>query len=134
MGIFWRYFRAVFLGILMSITVFVMVSCEQISGDSMNPLLEEGDVVLVSRLAYIAQEPSRGDIVAFRTPVYTSNDNGAVRFKRVVYVKDEKAFVLSGENAEGTDSRDDAVGMIPVKELEGRAFARIFPIYRARLL
>lgn len=118
----------------MSVAILVMISCEQISGDSMNPLLGEGDVVLVSRLAYIAQEPSRGDIVAFRTPVYTSADNGAVRFKRVVYVSDEKAFVLSGENAEGVDSRDEAVGMIPVNDLEGRAFARIFPISRARLL
>lgn len=130
----WKYTRAIFLGILLSVTIFIMVSCEQIVGNSMDPLLGEGDVVLVSRLAYIAQEPERGDIIAFRTPVHSAEDSGAMRFKRVVYVRDGKAFVLSEENATGIDSRDAAVGMIPVHELEGRAFARIFPFGKVSLL
>lgn len=134
MKVYWRYFRAFFIGVLMSVLGMVAVSCEQISGDSMDPLLADGDVVLVSRLAYITQEPKTGDIVAFQTNVHSTEDGGHVRFKKVSYVRDGKAYVVSENPEIGIDSRDAAVGMLSVCEIEGRAIARISPLFQARLL
>ena len=37
-----------------------------VAGDSMSPVLRNGDVVLVNRAVYHFKEPSRGDIIAFR--------------------------------------------------------------------
>lgn len=134
MKVYWRYFRAVFLGVLLSVLGLVAVSCEQISGDSMDPLLADGDVVLVSRLAYIAEEPKKGDIVAFQTNVHSTEDGGPIRFKKVAYVKDNNAYVISEDPEIGIDSRDAAVGMLSVYDIEGRVIARISPLLQARLL
>mgnify|MGYP000069675545 CR=1 FL=1 len=35
-------------------------------GDSMNPVLHNGDVVLVNRIVYNATTPKRGDIIVFK--------------------------------------------------------------------
>ena len=34
-------------------------------GDSMNPVLENGDVTLLNKIAYNASRPDRGDVIAF---------------------------------------------------------------------
>lgn len=36
------------------------------AGDSMNPVLNNGDVVLVDRLIYNAMKPRRGDVIVFK--------------------------------------------------------------------
>lgn len=134
MKVYWKYFRAVLLGVVLSVLGLVAVSCEQISGDSMDPLLADGDVVLVSRLAYITEEPKKGDIVVFQTNVYSTQDSGPLRFKKVEYVKDGNAYVVSENPEIGIDSRDEAVGMLSAYDIEGRAVARVLPLFKARLL
>ena len=49
------------------------------AGDSMSPVLKNGDVLLINRLIYRVKSPSRGDIVAFR-----QNENGHYLVKRIV--------------------------------------------------
>jgi signal peptidase I len=45
---------------------------------SMEPQLQEGDRVLVSRTAYRLHEPRRGDIVVFPSPTAPPDDDGLV--------------------------------------------------------
>lgn len=42
--------------------------CRQVNvtGDSMSPVLENGDHVLVNRLSYLISSPDRGDIIVFK--------------------------------------------------------------------
>ena len=35
----------------------------------MNPTLQNGEYILVNRLAYVTGHPERGDIIVFRYPV-----------------------------------------------------------------
>ena len=35
-------------------------------GDSMNPILNNGDIALVNRIVYDATAPKRGDIIVFK--------------------------------------------------------------------
>ena len=51
------------------------------AGDSMNPVLKNGDVVLVNRLIYEIKDPSRGDIVVFRPG---GDENSHYSIKRIV--------------------------------------------------
>ena len=50
-------------------------------GDSMNPILRNGDVVLVNRLVYNARRPRRGDIIVFKPK---GNENSHYYIKRVI--------------------------------------------------
>jgi signal peptidase I len=40
----------------------------RVDGFSMNPTLQNGEYILVNRLAYVTGHPSRGDIIVFRLP------------------------------------------------------------------
>lgn len=56
-------------------------------GDSMNPILRNGDVVLVNRLVYNARRPRRGDIIVFKPK---GNENSHYYIKRVIGLPGEK--------------------------------------------
>lgn len=56
-------------------------------GDSMNPVLRNGDVVLVNRLVYNARRPRRGDIIVFKPK---GNENSHYYIKRVIGLPGEK--------------------------------------------
>ena len=71
------------------------------AGDSMKPVLKNGDVVLVNRLVYNASKPKRGDIVAFKP---NGNENTHYSIKRIVglpgetvQIKDGKVFINEEE-------------------------------------
>lgn len=62
------------------------------SGDSMAPVLRNGDVVLVNRLVYRIKNPSRGDIVVFR-----QDENSHYSIKRVVGLPGETVQITEGQ-------------------------------------
>ena len=60
-------------------------------GDSMNPVLENGDVVLVNRIVYNATSPKRGDIIAFKPK---GNENAHYYIKRIVGLPGETVEII----------------------------------------
>lgn len=50
-------------------------------GDSMNPVLYNGDIVLVNRIIYDASTPKRNDIIVFRP---NGNENAHTSIKRII--------------------------------------------------
>ena len=60
-------------------------------GDSMNPVLENGDVVLVNRIVYNATSPKRGDIIAFKPK---GNENAHYYIKRIVGLPGEAVEII----------------------------------------
>ena len=56
-------------------------------GDSMNPVLHNGDIVLVNRLLYDTSTPKRNDIIVFRP---NGNENTHASIKRIVGLPGEK--------------------------------------------
>ena len=63
------------------------------AGESMNPTLLNGDVVLVNRLVYNAISPRRGDVIAFRPH---GNENLHLAIRRVVAIPGETVQILDG--------------------------------------
>lgn len=63
------------------------------AGDSMKPVLQNGDVVLVNRLIYNASKPKRGDIIAFKP---NGNENTHYSIKRVVGLPGETVQIKDG--------------------------------------
>ncbi len=63
-------------------------------GDSMKPVLSNGDVVLVNRIVYNAKRPKRGDIIVFKPK---GNENSHYYIKRIVGMPGETVKILENE-------------------------------------
>ena len=75
------------------------------AGDSMSPVLKNGDVVLVDRLIYNAVKPKRGDIIVFKP---AGNENAHYLIKRVaalpgetIQIKNGSIYIDGEEHTEG---------------------------------
>ena len=64
------------------------------AGDSMSPVLKNGDVVLINRIVYDARKPKRGEIIAFRP---NGNENAHYCIKRVVGLPGETIQIKDGK-------------------------------------
>lgn len=73
--------------------VYVWYFGQRIStvGDSMNPVLKNGDVVLVNRFVYNASAPKRGDIIAFKPK---GNENAHYYIKRIIGLPGESVEII----------------------------------------
>ena len=60
-------------------------------GDSMKPLLRNGDVVLVNRIVYNAMAPKRGDIIVFKPK---GNENDHYYTKRIIGLPGESVEIM----------------------------------------
>ncbi|NNE99076.1 MAG: nickel-type superoxide dismutase maturation protease [Pyrinomonadaceae bacterium] len=96
--------------------LFAFRSRYRVEGDSMLPLLEDGDEVLVNRRADIRE----GDIVIARHP----HEDSIEMIKRVAGIYDERFYSLLGDNPpESSDSRE--FGLVEEKLIIGRVVARL---------
>jgi signal peptidase I len=64
----------------------------RVDGFSMNPTLQNGEYILVNRLAYKTGEPARGDIIVFSFPA----DEGQDLIKRVIGLPGETIQIGNG--------------------------------------
>lgn len=60
-------------------------------GDSMNPVLKNGDIVFVNRIVYNATTPKRGDVIVFRPK---GNENSHYYIKRIIGLPGETVEIL----------------------------------------
>jgi nickel-type superoxide dismutase maturation protease len=104
-------------------TVFTRVA---VAGDSMLPVLEPGDHLLVLRLGH-RRQLRPGDLVTVRNP--TEDGHRRVLVKRVADV-DRESVELTGDNPEAsTDSR--SFGRVPLGSVTGKVLYRYAPAPRA---
>ena len=80
------------------------------AGDSMSPVLKNGDVVLVDRVIYNAMKPKRGDVIVFKPG---GNKNAHYMIKRVaglpgetIQIKDGAVYIDGRECTEGIYASD----------------------------
>jgi signal peptidase I len=82
--------------ILLAVILFVVINTlsarVRVDGFSMRPTLENGEYVLVYKLAYKFSDPQRGDIVVFRFPVDPSQD----LIKRVIGLPGDVIKIANG--------------------------------------
>ena len=62
-------------------------------GDSMNPVLENGNITLINSMAYNMGTPKRGDIIAFKP---NGNENAHYSIKRIVGLPGETVEIIDG--------------------------------------
>lgn len=81
--------------VLLCAFVFVWYFGQRVStvGDSMNPVLKNGDVVLVNRFIYNTSSPKRGDIIVFKPK---GNENSHYYIKRIIGLPGETVEIIEG--------------------------------------
>lgn len=92
---------------------------------SMLPTLRENNLIIVNKLVYRYQIPSRGDVVVFRPP----NNAGVFYIKRIiglpgetVEVKEGKVFINNEEIKEDTYLKIETPGIFGPKKLQKGEF------------
>lgn len=90
----WVLAAAVVLALLMRT---FLIAAFSIPSESMEPVLEIGDRLLVSKLSYRIGEPDPGDIVVFRTPSSMQPSQTAELIKRVVAVGGQMVGAENGQ-------------------------------------
>ncbi len=88
------------------------ISRFSVHGKSMNPILKEGQDVLVSSWLY---KPKVGDIVVIKK-------NGKEMIKRIQTIRDRDIFVIGDNVSESTDSRH--FGPIEKAQIVGKIIFR----------
>lgn len=114
----------------------------QINGEAMSPTLRNGDTVVIGRLAYVADEPKVGDIVAFHADISTVEGENGLLIKRIAgvagdtivsedgkreVVKKGYVYVLGDNRRLSLDSRSDIIGQVPVTAIKGRVSFGLSP-------
>jgi signal peptidase I len=76
-----------------------MLKLLKIEGDSLTPIFEHGDFVVVSKIPFLFHSPSPGDVIAFHQPGY------GLLIKRIQSVDPAGELYVTGSQPESVDSR-----------------------------
>lgn len=82
-------------------------------GDSMSPILGNGDVTLVNRIVYDATAPKRGDIIVFKPK---GNENSHYYIKRIIGLPGETVQILEGEIYIDGEKLEEDYGISEIKD------------------
>lgn len=78
-----RFGRELFETLGLALVLFVVINLlsarVRVEGFSMRPTLDNGQLILVSRVAYELSDLGRGDIVIFRPPTYPDQEESLLR-------------------------------------------------------
>lgn len=87
-------FQIALVCLLAFVTVWYFGQRVSTVGDSMKPVLENGDVVLVNRIIYNASAPKRGDVIVFKPK---GNENSHYYIKRIIGLPGEKIEIIENK-------------------------------------
>ena len=156
-----RIFLDVIETLLLSVILFLAINAVsarvRVDGVSMRPTLQNGEFILVNKLAYRLGQPSRGDIVVFKFPLDPTQDlikrviglpgdHIAVR-DGIMYLNDqamEESYIAASPQYTGEwvvpedslfvlgDNRNDSSdshswGMLPLENVVGKAEVIYWP-------
>lgn len=83
--------------LILAVVLFLVINAVsarvRVDGFSMRPTLEDGEFILVNRLAYKFGEPKRGEIIVFRSPVVPDED----LIKRVIGLPGDEVEIHDGQ-------------------------------------
>ena len=88
------FFQIAIVCLIAFVLVKYMGQKVSVIGDSMNPVLENGDVTLINSISYNMGTPKRGDIVAFKP---NGNEHAHYSIKRIIGLPGEKVEIREGK-------------------------------------
>jgi signal peptidase I len=80
------------LAVILFLIINTVSARVRVDGFSMRPTLEDGEFILINRLAYKLGTPKRGEIIVFRSPVTPGED----LIKRVIGLPGDEIVIRDG--------------------------------------
>jgi len=123
----WFHLFDVFLNIVIIVAIVVgirtfLVSPFQVEGSSMISTLENGEYIIINKLAYHIGSPARGDVVVFRPPT----DGKKYYVKRVIGTPGDRVILRGGyvylQNAGEAEEQKLDEGYYLDERNEGKTF------------
>lgn len=84
---------ATFMGAI--VTYFIVPTV--VSGESMYPTINTEDYLIINKLSYKNDNPSRGDIVVFKTDLKNNKGNKKSLVKRIIGLPNEHVVIEGGD-------------------------------------
>jgi signal peptidase I len=81
----------VILAVMVMVYLFIM-SPQEINGQSMDPTFHNGEYILTNKIGFKFENPQRGDIVIFKSPMNKDVDY----IKRIIGLPGDKVKLLNG--------------------------------------
>ena len=88
------FVRDVIIAIIISVAVLFCVSPSQVKEHSMQPTVNDGDVVLLNKVFY--GEPKKGDIIVFNSELKDDKGKNMKLIKRVIGLEGDKITIKDG--------------------------------------
>lgn len=88
------FVRDVIIAIIISVAVLFCVSPSQVKEHSMQPTVNDGDVVLLNKFFY--GEPQKGDIIVFNSELKDDKGKNMKLIKRVIGLEGDKITIKDG--------------------------------------
>lgn len=91
-----RVIRELAITVVIAVAIFfvlqVTIQSSVVVGSSMQPTLDDGQRLLISKVSYTFNEPERGDIIVFRPP-----DTRSEFVKRIIGLPGDEVEIKSGK-------------------------------------
>lgn len=88
----------IIVSLILALLFIRFVACfADIPSGSMESTLNIGDRIIVNRLAYINNEPERGDIIVFKHKMYETDADETILVKRIIGVPDDTIEIKQAE-------------------------------------
>lgn len=88
------FIRDVVIAIVISTAVLFCISPSQVKEHSMQPTVNDGDIVLLNKVFY--KEAHKGDIIVFNTDLVDENGKKMKLIKRVIGLEGDKISIKDG--------------------------------------
>ncbi len=104
-----------FVGSIFIVVYYFIMQPNEIRGASMDTTFHNGEYILISKLSYKFGEPTKGDVVVFRSP-----DNKDIEYiKRIIGLPGDRVMVLGGDVYVNGTKFPDSFAQHPTTTTEG---------------
>lgn len=124
------WIKTIAISLIIAFVITSFVRPTLVKGFSMFPTLEENDYLIINRIAYNGEYPSRGDIVVFKSDLLQENGKKKDLVKRIIAVPGDRIIVAQGQVylngtllEEGYINGDYTDGSVDIEVPEGYVFA-----------
>lgn len=92
-----EWIKTIIVSILIALLITTFIKPTMVQGQSMEPTLWENDLLVINRLLYNREEPSRGDIVVFESNQLDENGKSKLFIKRIIGLPGEEIHISGGK-------------------------------------